>query len=294
MSEPYRCSVASEALTEPLTGTASTVRALLLVEVPGPWGVDAVSGSRLPDEVKLRLSELEARHRVRPLLIRGHGGTRRTTTRVYAAFVHSDRPWTESTLLMDVRELLDLDVDGLAEGRSPGLIPHEEPLFLVCTHGKHDACCAERGRPLCAAMSKVAPDNTWEVSHIGGDRFAANLLVLPHGLYYGRLTPDAAGDVVRAHFAGELDLEHLRGRCAYPFPVQAAEIFLRQHTRIVTAAPLVLEEHERHGGETRAVFGYEGKRWEVRVATGRGEQRQLTCRASSPTAGLSHTLVSIS
>ena len=28
------------------------------------------------------------------------------------------------------------------------------PLYGVCTHGRHDACCAERGRPVCAALTR--------------------------------------------------------------------------------------------------------------------------------------------
>ncbi|HEX6248162.1 MAG TPA: sucrase ferredoxin, partial [Nocardioidaceae bacterium] len=187
MSLPFRCSAASRERLEPLEGTASTVRAFLLVEAPGPWGVDAVRECRMDEEVRGRLLELERRHRVRPLLIRRHGRGGGDGTRVFAVHVDRDRPWAETVRLADPRELLDLDLTGLREGRSPGLTEHEEPVFCVCTHGRHDACCAEQGRPLASAMSALAPGQTWEVSHIGGDRFAANVLVLPHGLYYGRL-----------------------------------------------------------------------------------------------------------
>jgi hypothetical protein len=295
----FRCSAASQDWDEPLEGSASTVRAFLLVEAPGPWGVDAVRDSRLPGEVKQRLSELESRHRIRPLLIRRHGGgASDTSARLFAAYVHGEKPWVESCVLSDVRESLDLDLDGLGVGQSPGLTPHTEPLFLVCTHGKHDACCAERGRPLCAALTRTAPAQTWEVSHIGGDRFAANLLVLPHGLYYGRVGPENASDFARRHLAGELDLEHLRGRSSYPFSVQAAEIYLRREIGALGIEPLVLEEHRRQGVETRAVFSVSGGgdtrlRWEVRVHTDLGEPRQLTCRATSPSTGFSHRLLGV-
>ena len=293
MTAAFRCSAASEELPEPVEGTASTVRAFLLVEARGPWGVDAVRDSRLPSEVKRRLTELEARHRVRPLLIRRHGRGVRGKTRVFAAYVDSRRPWLETVLVDDVRDLLDLDLAGLGEGRSPGLTRREEPLFLVCTHGRHDACCAERGRPLCAAMTEAVPEDSWEVSHIGGDRFAANLLVLPHGLYYGRLSPEDAPALAAAHLSGRLDVEHLRGRSSYPFPVQAAEVYLRRHTGHDGVEPPRLEEQSRHGRETRAVFGLDGRRWEVRVHTQPGDPRQLTCRAARLSAGLGHRLLGI-
>jgi hypothetical protein len=293
VSEAFRCSAASQDLAEPLAGSASTVRAFLLVEAPGAWGVDAVRGSRLPDPVKQRLAELARVHGVRPLMIRGHGRQRSTGTRVFAAFVHTDRPWVETTVLDDVGALVDLDLDGLASGRSPGLTPYDGPLFLVCTHGKHDACCAELGRPLCTAIHAVAPEDTWEVSHIGGDRFAPNVLVLPEGLYYGRLTPDDAADFVAAHRAGDLSLPHLRGRCVFPFAVQAAEIYLRDHLRVRTVPALPLMSSTRDRDEVRVVFAVDGVQWRVRVRSVRGEPRRLTCRALADSGGLEHSLIGI-
>ena len=291
----FRCSAASLEQAEPLEGSASTVRAFLLVEAPGPWGVDAVRDCRADEEVKRRLATLEAARKVRPLLIRRHRrrGDGDGATRVFAASLRQRSPWVETALLDDVRDLLDLDLDGLGEGRSPGLTRHTEPVFLVCTHGRHDACCAERGRPLSAAMADAAPDHTWEVSHIGGDRFAANVLVLPQGLYYGRLSPHDAEGFAAAHLAGRLDLEHLRGRSSYPFPVQAAEVYLRRHLGLQRADALPVAARTRTGPETRVVFAVDGRPWEVRVHTESGRPRQLTCRASTQGGGLVHRLLGL-
>ncbi|MGZ8738056.1 MAG: sucrase ferredoxin [Nocardioides sp.] len=293
MTAAFRCSAASQDLTEPLAGSASTVRTFLLVEAPGAWGVDAVSGSRLPDLVRARLANLARVHRVWPLMIRGHGRRRTPGTRVFAAFVGGDRPWVETAVLDDVEALVDLDLDGLASGRSPGLTPYDDPLFLVCTHGKHDACCAELGRPLCKAMHAAAPEHTWEVSHIGGDRFAPNVLVLPEGLYYGRLAPENAAGFVAGHRDGELSLPHLRGRCALPFAMQAAEIYLREHLRARAVAALPLVSSDRDRDEVTAVFAVDGVWWRVRVRSAQGEPRRLTCRALSDSGGLEHTLLGI-
>lgn len=290
---PFRCSAASRTAAEPLEGSASTVRAFLLVETAGPWGVDAVRECRMDDDVRLRLLDLERRHRVRPLLIRRHGRGAAGPRRIFAAYVDRAAPWLETAVLDDERELLELDLTGLSQGRSAGLARQEEPVYLVCTHGRHDACCAEQGRPLSSALTAVAPGQTWEVSHIGGDRFAANALVLPHGLYYGRLAPSDVAAFVRAHEAGRLDLEHLRGRSSYPFAVQAAEVYLRRHLDERRIEPLLVAELARDGTETRVVFTVDGIRWEVRVHTERGEPRQLTCRAASPSPGLVHRLLSL-
>jgi hypothetical protein len=297
VSEAFRCSVASLARTEQLAGSASTVRAFLLVEAPGPWGVDAVRDARLPEEVRTRLRELQRVHKVRPLLIRGHRSRPAVSeaggVRVFASFAHSDRPWTETAVLGDLRELVDLPVEDLANGTRPGLTPYDGPGFFVCTHGRHDACCAETGRPLCRAMHAAAPEHAWEVSHIGGDRFAANMLVLPHGLYYGRLEPSAAADFVARTRAGRLDLEHLRGRSAYGFSVQAAEIYLRKHLGRDEIAPFPVLDHTRQDQETRVVFDVAGARWRVRVRTDHGARRQLTCRATSESLPIAHELLGI-
>lgn len=292
--DAYRCSRASESLEEPIAGTASTVRGLLLVECSGGWGTDALVGSRLPDEVKRWLRDVQRLHKVRPLLIRGHGRQRTADgVRVFAGNVGRSGPFLETTVLGDVREVVDLPVSGLASGERPGLTPYSEPLFLVCTHGKHDACCAERGRPLCKALHDVAPDHTWEVSHIGGDRFAPNVLVLPEGLYYGRLTPEEAPAFVETVRAGRLDLEHLRGRCAFPFALQAAEVFLRRETgRTAGGRPRVVEQvHDDRGMRIRFALGDE--QWDVRLVSEPAEARQLTCRATALGTALRHALVDV-
>nr|MDQ4008979.1 sucrase ferredoxin [Actinomycetota bacterium] len=69
MNQEFRCSANSQALAEPLVGTASTVRAFLLLEVPGPWGVDAPRDSRLPAGTVAELERRCAAAGVRPVLI---------------------------------------------------------------------------------------------------------------------------------------------------------------------------------------------------------------------------------
>ncbi len=298
--DPFRCSVASRTAAEPLAGTASRVRAFLLLEAPGPWGVEALRDSRLPDECRDWVMTLEDRHAVRPLLVRRPGRPVGGAVRVFAAHVGAERGWLGTRILEDLREVCSLDVAGLASGPLTSFEPHPGPLFLVCTHGRHDACCAERGRPFAAALAQEAPEETWEVSHIGGDRFAANVLTLPSGHYYGRLeSQDAAGLAAAVH-AGRLDLDHLRGRTAYPFAVQAAEVHLRRHLDESRTEAVRLLRATRSDDRTTAVFEVAaagsrtpGGTWAVRVRTGRQEERLLTCRAASASRVLSQEVVEL-
>ena len=149
----------------------------------------------------------------------------------------------------------------------------------MCTHGKHDACCAEQGRPIAATLSAAYPEETWEVSHIGGDRFAGNALVLPYGLYLGRLDPASAAAAAAEVLGGRLPLDVLRGRSCLPMPAQAAEIALFRHLG-ETAMAAVRVLRVRRGGELTTVeLATSEDRWRVVVRTTLGEDVQLTCRA---------------
>lgn len=291
----FRCASASSHRVEPLLGTASTVRAFLLIEHRGSWGVNALHDARLPDGLGASLSTAAAQARVRPLLIRRPGRTEELEgTRLFAAFTDPSNPWIETTILDDPHELLDLDLAALGAGRSPGLVPFEGSLFCVCTHGRHDACCAERGRPVATALAETHAEQTWEVSHIGGDRFAANLLVLPGGFYYGRLDAGSVLAVAESHDTGNLYLENLRGRSSYAMPVQFAELALRRHLGEARLDAVHLASREVSGGSTRATFEMSGVRWVVQVRTERGnDHHQLTCRAMRDNQAQQHQLVSI-
>jgi hypothetical protein len=300
---PYRCAAASVLRDEQAAGSASTVRAFLLLEHPGPWGTDALRDARLPDGLGAALRAASAASGVRVLLVRrptARPGARRRPdgpARVLAAYAHPDRPVLETGTVTDLREVLDLDLPGLRAGRGSGL-PATTPgtsVFCVCTHGRHDACCAERGRPVAATLAQAHPDETWEVSHIGGDRFAANLLVLPHGLYYGRVEPVSALAVAGSHLAGELDLDHLRGRSSWPMPVQVAEIHLRRELGATRVADVVLREQVLDGDYTSASFTVAGGTYAVVVRSIRDERTaaRLTCKAARDNPVPQHEVVKV-
>jgi hypothetical protein len=278
----FRCAAASQERGESMAGTASTVRSFLLVEHPGPWGVDALRDARMPEGIGPELRSRAAATRTKVLLIRRPAGASKDSDgiRVFAAYTHHADPWLETTVLNDLAEVHDLDLEALAAGRSPGLTPHTEPVLAVCTHGRHDTCCAERGRPVAAGLAELFPGQTWEVSHIGGDRFAGNLLVLPQGLYFGRLEPDTARGVARLLAAGELDLDHLRGRSGLATPLQAAEAALRRYVDERRLSAVRFLSREVRDARTEAVFAVDERRYAVSVTTTSGEDlERLTCRA---------------
>ena len=106
------------------------------------------------------------------------------------------------------------------------------PLHLVCAHGKHDTCCAVRGRPVAAALAADTSGRTWECSHIGGCRFAPAVVLLPHGYTLGNVPAAEAIDLAKAYRGGTIDPHWVRGRTSLPPAVQAAQ----QHARGATGA----------------------------------------------------------
>lgn len=281
MTRAFRCAAASLERDDALAGTASTVRAFLLVENPGPWGVDALRDSRMPEPARRALADASRETGVRVLLIRRHHARApREDFRIVAAYADPVAPWAESAVLHTAADLARLDLAALGAGRSPGLEPHRDSLLLVCTHGRHDACCAERGRPVAAALAEAHPDRAWECSHIGGDRFAGNLLVLPDGLYYGRLDPASALAVAAGHRAGRLDLDHLRGRSGLAMPVQAAEVALRRQLAEDRLDAVRFEGARRDGEHTTARFRVAEAAYDVVVRSSLDERpARLTCHA---------------
>ena len=139
------------------------------------------------------------------------------------------------------REVEDLAaVPAATADFSDGWQETDETLVLVCTNGRHDPCCATFGRPLVRHLRHAdCGDDVWECSHIGGDRFAANLVVLPQGLYFGRVTVDRVDALLDGLQRNELDLDTYRGRSTLTYIAQAAEHFTRRQLGLTAVDAIV-------------------------------------------------------
>jgi hypothetical protein len=285
MAEPLtiRCATESLARGEPLLGTASRVQRWMVVEQPGAWGVEALLESELDADVAAALDEDARRHRVRVLLARRAGDrSRNRDRRVFLAHAGPERQWLQQVDLPfdDPAALLGIDLSTTAFPDPPGIgEPGPPTLHLVCTNGRHDPCCADLGRPVVRALVAARAPDVWECSHIGGDRFAANLVSLPDGAYYGRVDPDGTPDLVADHRAGLIDLDHYRGRSCYPPLVQAAEAFARHHLDERRLDGMSVLSAEPAGDGTVVILLQQrgGDAVEVVVRRERAAAVQLTC-----------------
>jgi hypothetical protein len=267
------CAESSLENAESLHATASRVDHWILVEYRGLWGHDAVAASGLSNELKAHLcARRDARPNTKLLFLRRPYRRARPTVTVI---------WGSSTGRTDGLFYAELesydDLLGL-DFAAPGRERLGHPLLLVCTHGKHDRCCARYGRPLYKALEEQAEDDwVWQSSHVGGDRFAGNLVVLPEGLYFGRVEAVNAWSVLDEYLAGRIDLDHYRGRSALTFSEQAAEVAVRRMTGLRGIDDLELVDHD--GAHIRFRAG--SRMFDIGIVYEPGDLTYLTCAAET-------------
>ena len=300
MSQPdpaFRCSDAARVRADPLAGSAPPARRWLLLEHPGPWRTDAIAGAGIEPKVLATLVD-KAGSATRILLIRRPGRIdRRAARRWILTSLDSTAitgRWREDDDLLEAANALTAGSTGQVETSSP--------LILVCTHGVHDVCCALRGRPVALELASRWPDLVWECSHIGGDRFAPNVVMLPDGFYYGNLDPASAIGTVEAHLAGTVLTDRLRGMAGFLPPVQAAAIAAYERygplgpSDVSVRSTEHIGPHHGHGSETIVdlVVGSQSQLARVRVLSVRRADAQLTCRATRETPATEYRIIDFS
>jgi len=211
-------------------------RAWLLIEHPGPWPHEAADAAQPAPLAELVKSAEEFGVRVQ--LIRRPGRRQVGDARaVFLGWTAGSEPFLRHTeVSASAPELAERDLKELAAGNMPSFgAAWDDPVFLVCTHGKRNVCCARLGVPLAQALAARHPGPVWETTHVGGHRFAANLVLMPHGLYYGPVTVGLAAAAIDAYQRGSVVADLYRGRAGQPRADQKAE-----YARLVEQGSLLL------------------------------------------------------
>lgn len=279
MKERRYCSLIARAAGEPLGGTASHGRGCLVLAYPKRlWHRNALASEGLPaalmDAFAYAQDELDV------------------VTRLVA---HDRADTTELTFypaglrFSDVRleDAADV-VMGYLRGTIAGGVVAARPMLLACTHGQRDRCCARFGLALTRALEACEGHEQLDVreaSHLGGDRFAPTVLVLPSGHMYGHLTPDDAPALLRAALGGEPLLSRFRGSFWREPLEQLAEVAAFGLPRLGGVTPTLSSITARASDELRtelsfrATWGAETRRLVVRCAR---QRRRVhgDCRAA--------------
>jgi len=220
-------------------GTTTVTRCYLMIEYYGNWGskvADIVDKSRLSDSLKAQVRQFqeEAPEDVRVLLCKR--ADRNRSRSIYLA------RYTDEGLYLNhiPRDRKDLDLMGAY--RNP--VAARRDIVLVCTHGKRDKCCAKWGFPVYKSLVDSLHEGfeVFECTHVGGDRFAANVIWLPYGHCFGHTQLDPE------HFAqqlnrGRIALNHYRGCSALPSPAQYLDGVVRTATGNDSPRPPLLRDY---------------------------------------------------
>lgn len=148
---------------------------------------------------------------------------------------------------------------------------HGKRQFFVCTHGRHDKCCAKFGQQFYRALRELVADSrkgdeVWESSHLGGHRFAATLLEFPSGRMFGRLGPEQALGLIN----DQLEPKFLRGNAYREAWLQAAEIELLDFAKSQgwQGQVQIAEEPQRNEDRIEVIFRLEANPtdlWKLRL-----------------------------
>lgn len=223
MTDRQYCSRTGE--HEPMAGTAASVDVWLLMEYRPVWNARVQAENNLTETTRCWLENAlavlaGAGYQPRLQFIRQPEIDRADTRLLIAAQDNLVELGGSGYTFLDDVDVLDVVGDPTAYPRL------KKPRYFVCTNGQRDLCCARFGLPTYRTLREEVGDRVWQATHLGGHRFAPNVLALPDGVLYGRVNVDDVADFLAATESGEVAFRHLRGRSRYSAPVQAAEAAL--------------------------------------------------------------------
>lgn len=263
-SDRAYCSALARQDQAALCGTAVQVDLWLLIEYPRPWKPKAVEDNELDPRINAHLAAL-------PEQVRAHSGARlrvqfikqaasadMVQPKVLVSQGQAQQQHLWSGQLTQYSDLLNLTASDLASNQPLQMLPGaerlDEPLYLVCTNGQRDVCCARFGLPVFEQLQTHVGRRVWQTTHVGGHRYAPNLLSLPSGLLYGFVTPEDVVALTQAQDDGQISLPNLRGRSCYAPAAQASEYYLRQHLGETDMHALTLTDIGGDNSVTAAEF----------------------------------------
>lgn len=268
IDQRFFCSDVSRRHNEQIYGTAGRGYIWLLLEYPKPWTRKLLTESALSDETKTYIRDLLNIIPNSRMLFISQGSSRKEKISLFIVICQEKEPYTFRFYLDDYEDLLNINIPALIREESPWTVKNYSPLFLVCTDGKHDKCCAKFGFPIFKSFRDYTGDLVWESSHVGGDRFAANVVCFPHGIFYGHVTQHDLWSIVDGYREQKVYLNKYRGRACYSRQAQVGEYFIRYRSGIESLNDLYLIDVSQNADE---------EEWQVRFASAKyGKIHEVT------------------
>ena len=188
------CAEVAQADGEPMAGTADVVDVWIMLEYLPAWTAKATTDNALATPTKAWLKQLADQVTARGLKAAAAADppSRTRSHRCDADAGHAARTASRWRLRTTTRSL---------RCRSKRSRPRRsKPLRSISCAPTANATCAARvsgcrRTPRCA---NGLADRAWQTTHVGGHRFAPNVLTLPQAALYGRVQPADVGEFVDA------------------------------------------------------------------------------------------------
>ena len=214
MSDLNYCSVLSRNSAEPLAGSAPFARHFVFITWPKKyWQYEALEAKGgFPQGLKKWMKEQSEVNGKISIRLVSRAGLSQDKVEIY---IYPEKYCYSNVLPSQIPAVLESYFrDGITAAFSPAPIEGEQ--IFICTHGRHDKCCAKFGQELADKMryhvsrQKTAVE-VWDSSHLGGHRFAATMIDFPTGRAYGHLSVDELPNYLASRKAAQVYGRAYRG-----------------------------------------------------------------------------------
>lgn len=244
----FYCSRASLGAGELLEATAANYKSFILLEYNGPFPekpADALYNKRWLE----KLDKLARSKKGKLLLIRNENSSDKEFSIYFVDCLEEQYCHT----ILKADDYTDFDLEAFIYSENTAW--NSESFITVCTNGKKDKCCAKFGLPVYQKLIQKDTTPVWQCSHMGGDRFAANAIVFPNGIYYGRVQPNDIDALLADMEKQKIRLDNFRGYSRLSFFHQAIDVYLRKKLDRFDYAFRFLVQQESSEGSLFTVEG---------------------------------------
>lgn len=224
------CSEATQHINEPLAGTAPHVKHWVSISWPKKlWQEEALNSKGFPASIpewQKQQNIISGKIAVR-LISKENTSKDKVQIFIYPEGIHyNDVPPQEIVNVLQNHYLEKKDTRFLKSNPEPFQL-------FICTHGRHDKCCALFGQAVYQKFREVIeerqlPIDLWQSTHIGGHRFAATGIVFPHGHVYGRMKVEDVEPILDSIIKTEVYVSNYRGCYLYGPKEQVVEAYAHQ------------------------------------------------------------------
>jgi hypothetical protein len=214
-----KCSTNSRHNQEQWVGSASPAQVWIALSHPKPWGASALASIAIGDQNRKHLTTIFSIYADSRIQIITQNNSSEIVLFFAVAFEHDQRLYRIPLANYDcIRDLNWQDIIDNKPAYQKYISP--TPIYLICTNDQHDPCCGKWGQALFDQSQST--ENLWQCSHLGGDRFAANVVSLPAGNYYRQVDSDALKSIIESEKQNTLYVDRFAGRSCYDRITQVA------------------------------------------------------------------------